>query len=123
MYHNAVCVQRQLDEGLALDWIRDKTRSRLSLSYGVSIALFWAAQHIYVPFLPVYAKAEGATLSLVGAIVASYSLVQALLRLPLGVVAERVGLTGMFAVTGFVGMLAVILALLSIPGRQFGDLP
>jgi MFS family permease len=47
--------------------------------------LFWAALYLYVPILPVYAQALGASLSMVGLIVASYSMPQLLLRIPIGV--------------------------------------
>ncbi|MFH1015545.1 MAG: MFS transporter [Chloroflexota bacterium] len=47
--------------------------------------LFWACLHLYVPILPVYAQHLGASLSIVGLIVASYSIPQLLLRIPIGV--------------------------------------
>jgi len=47
--------------------------------------LFWIALYIYVPILPVYARSLGASLSMVGIVVASYAVPQLLLRIPIGV--------------------------------------
>jgi len=40
--------------------------------------------YLYVPVLPVYAESLGASLTVVGIIVASYSIPQLLLRIPWG---------------------------------------
>lgn len=47
--------------------------------------LFWACLYLYVPILPVYAQTLGASLTMVGLIVASYSMPQMLFRIPIGV--------------------------------------
>ncbi len=46
--------------------------------------LFWIALYLYVPILPVYAQSLGASLSMVGIVVASYAIPQLLLRIPIG---------------------------------------
>ncbi|MEE9399724.1 MAG: MFS transporter, partial [Dehalococcoidales bacterium] len=45
---------------------------------------FWTALYLYVPILPVYARSLGASLSMVGIIVASYAIPQLLFRIPIG---------------------------------------
>ena len=46
---------------------------------------YWTAFYLYVPVLPVYAQSLGASLSLVGMIIASYALPQVFLRILIGV--------------------------------------
>jgi MFS family permease len=54
------------------------------------ILLFWMSLYVYVPVLPVYAADEkGASLKIVGLIVASYGLSQLLLRVPCGFWSDR----------------------------------
>jgi len=51
---------------------------------------FWLCLYLYVPILPIYAQSLGASLSMVGAIVASYSIPQILLRIPIGVLFDTI---------------------------------
>jgi MFS family permease len=46
---------------------------------------YWAATYLYQPILSVYAKSIGASLSMVGIIVAAYGIPQLLFRIPIGV--------------------------------------
>lgn len=46
---------------------------------------FWTALYLYVPILPVYARSLGASLSMVGIIVAAYAIPQLLFRIPVGI--------------------------------------
>ncbi|MBA7673139.1 sugar efflux transporter [subsurface metagenome] len=57
----------------------------------VAIFFYWTALYLYVPILPVYAQSLGASLSLVGIIIASYALPQLLLRIPMGVWFDAMG--------------------------------
>lgn len=53
-------------------------------------ALFWMAVYIYVPQFSAYTKNDiGATASFVGLIAGSYGITQMLLRLPLGILSDR----------------------------------
>jgi DHA1 family multidrug resistance protein-like MFS transporter len=52
---------------------------------------YWMALYIYVPVLPVYAESLGASLTVVGIIVAAYAIPQFLLRIPLGIWADSLG--------------------------------
>ncbi len=67
----------------------------------MGIVLYWVGLYIYVPILPVYAQSMGASLSLVGLIVASYGVVQLLLRIPLGVASDWLGRRKPFVLAGF----------------------
>ncbi len=51
---------------------------------------FWTALYLYVPVFPVYARSLGASLSLVGVIVAAYSIPQLLFRIPLGIIFDAI---------------------------------
>lgn len=53
-----------------------------------------------MPILPLHAKSLGASLTMVGAVVASYSIAQVLLRIPIGVGADLLGKRKPFAAGG-----------------------
>ena len=61
------------------------------LLFCVSTFFYWAALYLYVPILPVYAQSLGASLSMVGIVVASYALPQLLLRVPMGLWSDALG--------------------------------
>jgi predicted MFS family arabinose efflux permease len=50
-----------------------------------ALFFYWSALYIFVPTLPVYARSLGASLSLVGIVVAFYGVPQFLFRIPIGV--------------------------------------
>lgn len=58
---------------------------RSILLFCAATFFYWIALYLYVPILPVYAQSLGASLSLVGVVIASYGLPQLLLRIPIGV--------------------------------------
>jgi MFS family permease len=65
--------------------------------------LFWTSLYVYVPILPVYAAdVKGASLEVVGLVVASYGFTQLLLRIPLGYVSDRFRKRKIFVVGGLV---------------------
>jgi MFS family permease len=53
-----------------------------------------------MPILPTYAKSIGASYQMIGVILGSYGLTQVLLRLPLGIISDRIGRRKIFLVTG-----------------------
>lgn len=53
-----------------------------------------------MPILPTYAKDIGASYQMIGIILGSYGLTQVLLRLPLGIISDRLGRRKIFLVTG-----------------------
>jgi MFS family permease len=80
--------------------------------------LFWASLFVYAPVLPGYVAARGAPLGTVGLVVGAYGISQFLLRIPLGIAADRwvsrrrVVLGGLVAA----GLGALLLALGETPG-------
>jgi MFS family permease len=77
---------------------RDRTLSIASSA--IAILLFWASLYVYVPILPTHARASGASEAQIGLILASYGLTQLLLRLPLGLLSDRLGRKKIFALLG-----------------------
>lgn len=67
---------------------------------GLGTFLFWLSLYLYVPILPLHAQAKGASLTMVGAVVASYAIAQVLLRIPIGVGADLIGKRKPFAAGG-----------------------
>jgi predicted MFS family arabinose efflux permease len=53
--------------------------------------LFWASLYLYVPIFPVYIQSLGASLSMVGVVVAAYAIPQVLLRIPIGIWSDNMG--------------------------------
>ncbi len=81
---------------------------------GIATFFYWAAMYLYVPVLPVYAQNLGASLSMVGIIVAAYALPQALLRIPIGLWSDALGKRRPIVIGGLamtvIGSLGLILA-------------
>ncbi len=68
--------------------------------YGAVALFFWASLYTYVPTLPTYARTFTDDLALVGLVIAMYGLWQAVVRLPLGIVADWVGWRKPFIILG-----------------------
>ena len=83
---------------------------RQRIIVGLSIWLYWFSIYSYVAILPAYAKHLGASYQMIGVILGSYGLTQVLLRLPLGILSDRLGRRKIFLVAG------TILALVSSLG-------
>ena len=64
---------------------------------GAGTFAFWLSLYLYVPVLPLHAEELGASLSMVGLVVASYAIAQLLLRIPIGVAADVLGRRKPFA--------------------------
>jgi len=58
--------------------------------FSAATFFYWTALYLYVPILSVYAKSLGASLSMVGIIVAAYAIPQVLFRIPLGILFDAV---------------------------------
>ena len=67
---------------------------------GLSIWLYWFAISTYIPILPTYAKDLGAGYQMIGVILGSFGLTQVLLRLPLGIISDRLERRKVFLVAG-----------------------
>ena len=66
-----------------------------------AVALYWISLYLYVPTLPVYAEDRIGNLEMVGVVLSMYGLWQAVVRLPLGIVADWVGRRKPFILLGF----------------------
>ena len=77
-------------------------RLRSILLFCTATFLYWVALYLYVPILPVYAQSLGASLSMVGVVIASYALPQLLLRIPIGVWSDALGRRKPFVAGGIV---------------------
>ncbi len=80
----------------------EHNRQTILRLYIVAVFLYWAGLYLYVPTLPVYVKSKSDDLALVGLVLSMYGLWQALVRLPLGIVADWLGQRKPFIVIGFV---------------------
>lgn len=69
-------------------------------SSAFAIFLYWTSLYMYVPILPTHARSVGASEAQIGSILAAYGLTQLLLRLPLGLLADRWGRKKVFALLG-----------------------
>lgn len=64
------------------------------------VTLFWFAQYVYIPYQTTYLTAAGTAGSFVGIVVGAYGISQLLLRLPVGLSADRIGRHKPFIMTG-----------------------
>ncbi len=78
--------------------------------YQTAILFFWFAQYAYVPNLTAYAKEMGVSLTVIGMITGGYGLGQTVLRVPLGIISDRIGRRKLFVSSGF--LLALTASLL-----------
>lgn len=92
-------------------------RNKLILAFAG--ALIWFAMYAYVPTLPAYAETLGADAAAIGIVSGAYGVLQIGLRIPLGVLSDRVRKDKLLLIIGF-GVLAVsgvmFLLLRSVPG-------
>ena len=79
---------------------------------GIVVALHWFALYTYVPYYTPYIKALGAAAALVGAAAGSYGLSQMILRIPIGITADKLSCQKFFCSAG------LLLALLSSLGMR-----
>lgn len=88
-------------------------RRRALALYTGAVFLYWVTLYLYVPTLPVYVETKTDNLAMVGVVLSMYGLWQAVVRLPLGMVADWIGWRKPFIVAGLVlaGVGAVVLAL------------
>ncbi|MGC9347570.1 MAG: MFS transporter [Anaerolineae bacterium] len=80
---------------------RTSSDRRLIALYITAVVFYWASLYFYVPTLSVYAESKTTRLALVGVVLAMYGLWQAVIRLPLGIVADWVGRRKPFIIAGF----------------------
>lgn len=76
-------------------------RKRNSFLIVCAAALIWFAMYAYVPTLPAYAASIGADVATIGLIGGVYGIGQMALRIPLGLISDRIGKDRALLVTGF----------------------
>ncbi len=89
----------------------DKKEYRIPL-FCIVTALFWFSLYSYVPVFSTYIESLGASYSMIGLIVGSYGFTQMLLRIPLGIVSDRLNKRKIFVVAGIASSLVSALGLL-----------
>lgn len=76
------------------------SRRALVTLYSAVVFLYWICLYTYVPTLPTYAQSKSDNLALVGVALSMYGLWQAIIRLPLGIVADWLGQRKPFIIGG-----------------------
>lgn len=67
-------------------------RARLLIGfYLTAVFLYWVAQYLYMPTLPLYVELHTDNLAMVGVVLSMYGLWQAIIRIPLGIFADWLG--------------------------------
>ena len=85
----------------------------------VPTVLYWISLYLYIPILAPYVEYRGGSLSLVGLVVSAYGLAQLLLRLPLGILSDRLGRRKPFLALGFVASSVACLGFILAPTPGF----
>lgn len=85
-------------------------KRKIYLLYIVT-TLFWFSMYIYTPMLPTYIKSLGASYFLVGLILGCYGAAQMLLRIPIGIISDRLNKRKVFINLGLVALLISSLGL------------
>ena len=105
---------RELPSAQAIPPVETRTGNRrLTITlYAIVAYLYWAGLYLYVPTLPTYVKSKTDSFALVGIVLSMYGLLQAIIRLPLGIAADWLGRRKPFIVAGLalLGLGAWILA-------------
>ncbi|MDN5276218.1 MAG: hypothetical protein PWR01_183 [Clostridiales bacterium] len=71
----------------------------------IATSLYWFSMYSYVPILSPYAESLGASYKMIGLIVGSYGLTQMLLRIPLGILSDKMGNRKFFIIMGITASL------------------
>ena len=81
--------------------MHDASHRRLVVRYIAAAFLFLASLYVYVPTLSVYVATKTGNLAVVGIVLSMYGLWQAVVRLPVGIMADRAGRRKPFIIAGF----------------------
>lgn len=71
-----------------------------NMNFLIIVTLFWFAQYAYIPYQTTYLTSSGAAERVIGIVVGAYGISQLILRLPVGVCADRIGKHKPFIMTG-----------------------
>ena len=85
----------------------------MKVLYSLAAILFWGSLYLYVPTLPTYIQTKTVSLAMVGVVTAQYGLWQAIVRLPVGILADWWGRHKVLIIAGFClsGLGALILGI------------
>ena len=75
------------------------TKLNISLTY-IATVLFWCSLYVYVPVLGTYCAMMGSSYIMIGTILSSYGFVQLILRIPIGMLSDRIGKRKLFMLAG-----------------------
>ena len=75
------------------------------VSFSIIIILFWFSLYIYVPQLTNYAKELGASYKLIGLIGSAYGFSQTILRIPIGILSDKLRNRKIFVLTGIIAVI------------------
>ncbi|MDL2236638.1 MFS transporter [Christensenellaceae bacterium OttesenSCG-928-K19] len=67
----------------------------------LAAAFLWMGMYSYAPVLPAYAASIGANIVMIGIIGGSYGIMQIILRIPLGIVADKLNKDHLILIVGF----------------------
>ncbi len=80
-------------------------------------SLYWFSMYAYIPTFPPYIKSLGVSNSVLGIILGSYGFTQMLIRIPLGILSDRLNRRKVFVIAG------IMLGILSSGGLYLFDNP
>lgn len=95
--------------------LRSDSQRRLAL-FAAATILYWISLYTYVPALSPFLEDRGYSYSLIGLVLGSYGFVQILVRVPLGIWSDRLGIRKPFLLAGFAASTLSCLLFL-IPGH------
>lgn len=68
----------------------------------ITTSLFWFSLYTYVPIFPGYIENSGVSHSMVGIIIGSYGFSQMIIRIPLGIISDRLNKRKLFIILGII---------------------
>ena len=82
----------------------------------MSIGLFWASLYLYVPVLPIHVENITGNLEIVGIILSAYAIAQLTLRIPIGLLADKIGKKKLSLIAIFLSSAGAVLLMFSNTG-------
>ena len=79
---------------------RPTNRRMMTILLCVAVFMYWISLYLYAPTLPTYVEGKVDTLASVGIVLSMYGLWQAIVRFPLGIVADWMGRRKPFVLVG-----------------------
>ena len=95
-----VNAQLSAEKCLWIKYWKDREMRRRENILLVTIVCFWFALYVYIPYQTPYLTALGVSAGAIGTVVGSYGIMQLILRLPVGVMADYAGKHKPFVILG-----------------------